>query len=91
LDKPIDSEDDWEAHDESDMELDNGSEDSGTSEQWNVSAALNVLGLICPIQRSQKKVERALTTVNIMETRRNQGILRMSDRVPQCIITKFIM
>jgi len=74
LDNPNDSEDDWEADNESDMELDNGSEDSETPEVRNVSMAPNVPGLIRPIRRSKKKVEKMLLTVNIMETRRNKGI-----------------
>jgi len=74
LDNPNDSEDDWEADNESDMELDNCSVVSETLEVRNVSAAPNVPGLIRPIQQSKKKVEKALLTVNIMETRRNKGI-----------------
>jgi len=74
LDNPNQSEDDWEADNASDMELDNGSEDWETPEQCNVSAALNVPGLIWPIRRTRKKVEKPLMTVNIMETRRNKGI-----------------
>jgi hypothetical protein len=50
LDNPNDSDDDWEADNESDKELDNGSEDSETLEVRNVSAAPNVPGLIRPIQ-----------------------------------------
>jgi len=57
LDYPNDSEDDWDADNELDMELDNSSEDSETPEWQNVSAALNVPGLIRPIQRSNNKVE----------------------------------
>jgi hypothetical protein len=56
------------------MELDNSSEDSETPEERNVSAAPNVPGLIWPIRHSKKKVEQALLTVNIMETRSNKGI-----------------
>jgi hypothetical protein len=74
LDNPNDSEDGWEADNESDTELDNGSEVSPTLEVRNVSAAPNVPGLIWPIRQSKKKVEKALVTVNIMETRRNKGI-----------------
>jgi hypothetical protein len=74
LDNPNNSEDDWEADNESDMELDNGSEDSETPEVRNVSAAPNVPGLIRPIGRSKLKVEKALLMVNIMEMRRNKGI-----------------
>jgi hypothetical protein len=74
LDNPNAGEYDWDPDNESHMELDNGSEDSGTPEVRNVSAAPNLPGLIRPIQQSKKKVEKALLTVNIMETRRNKGI-----------------
>jgi hypothetical protein len=74
LDNPNNSENDWEADNESDMELDNGREVSETLEVRNVSAALNVPGLIRRIPKSKKKVQMALLTVNIMETRKNKGI-----------------
>ena len=74
LNNPNDSEDDWEADNESDIELDNGTEESETPALQNVSAAPNVLGLIRPILRSKKMVKKALLMVNIMETRRNEGI-----------------
>jgi len=48
LDNPNDSEDDWEADTESDMQLDNCSEESETPELRTVSAAPNVPGLIRP-------------------------------------------
>jgi len=67
LDNPNMSEDNWEAHNESDMELDNGSENSETPEQRNVSVAPNVPGLIRRIRRSKRKVEKTLMMVNIME------------------------
>jgi hypothetical protein len=90
LDNPNDSEDNWEADNESAMELDNGSEESETPELQSVSAAPNVPGLIRPILRSKKKVEKTLLTVNILEMRRNKGIKQKLDRMHQCIITKFI-
>jgi hypothetical protein len=74
LDNPNDSEDDWKADNESDMELDNGSEVSETPKVRNVNAALNVPRLIRPIRRSKKKVKKALLMVHIMATRRNKGI-----------------
>jgi hypothetical protein len=49
LDNPNDSQDDCELDNESDLELDQGSEDSETPEVQNVSAAQNVPGLIRPI------------------------------------------
>jgi hypothetical protein len=73
LDNPNESEVDWEADNEFDIELDNRSDDS-TPEQRNVSATPNVPGLIQPIRRTKKKVEKPLMTVNKMETRRNKGI-----------------
>ena len=74
LDKPNNSDDKWQADNESDMALDNGSEDSETLEQRNVSAAPNVPGLIRPIRRSKIEVETALMMFSIMDTRRNSGI-----------------
>jgi len=58
LDNPNESEDDWEADNGSDMELDNGSEDSKTPEQRNVSAAPNVPQLIRSIGRTKKNVDK---------------------------------
>jgi hypothetical protein len=74
LDNPNDNEDDWKADNESDIEMDNGSEGLKPPEQWNVSATQNVPGLIRPIQCSQKKVEKPLMVVNIIGTSRNKGI-----------------
>jgi len=74
LDNPGASMDDWEADNESDMELDNGTEDSKTRDPQNVSGAPNLLGFIRPIWRTKTSVENALMTVNIIETRRNMVI-----------------
>jgi hypothetical protein len=71
LDNPNVSEDDWEADKVSDMELDNGREDSKTPAQRNGSTTPNVPRLIWPIRRTKKRVEKAFMTVNIMETRKN--------------------
>ena len=73
MDNPNDSEDVWEADNESDMERDNGSEDLETLEQRNLSAAPNVPGLIRSIPWSKNNTEKTLMTVNIMETMRNMG------------------
>jgi hypothetical protein len=91
LHNPNASEDNWEADNESDIDLDNGSEDSETPEQRNVTAASNVCTQIPPIQQFQKKVEKWLMIVNIMDTRRNTAITKMLAILPQCIITKIIM
>jgi len=53
LDIPNDSEDDWEADNESDMQMDNVREDSETPEQRNVSATPNVPQLILPTRWSR--------------------------------------
>jgi len=74
LDNPNDSGDDWEAENESDMEIDNGRVNSETPEHRDVSAALNVPRLILPTRRSKESLQKALMMVNIMETRRNKGI-----------------
>ena len=68
------SEDDWVADNESDMERDNGSEDADTQKQRNVSAAPNVPGLIRSLQQSKKNVENVMKMVIIMVMRRNKRI-----------------
>jgi hypothetical protein len=74
LDNPNDNEDDREADNESDIELDHGRVVSETLKGRNLSGTWNVPGRIRFIRQSKKKVEKALVTVNIMETRTNQGI-----------------
>jgi len=91
LDNPNDSKDNWEADNESDMSPDSRREDSATPEHRNMSVAPNVLKLIGSTWQSKKRVEEALMTVNIIETGRNNGIKTKTDRICQCIISKFIM
>ena len=74
LDIPNHSEDDWEADNESDMELDNGSEDSDTPEVRNVSVSQNVPQLIWPIRWSKQQVEKPFLMVDRMQNRRNQEV-----------------
>jgi len=74
LDNPNDSEDDCVADFESDLQQVNGIEDPECPEQWDVSAAPNVPGLIQPTWKSKRQAEMVLVTVNTMETRRNMGI-----------------
>jgi hypothetical protein len=73
------------------VELDNCSEDLENSEQQNMSAAQNVPGFIQSIGRSTKKVDKAIMTVDIMETRMNEEIKKKYHRMRPCIFTKFIM
>ena len=49
VDNPNDSEDNWEADNESAVDLDNSCEDSDTPDQQNMSAIPSVPGLIQPI------------------------------------------
>jgi len=73
LDNANVSEDDWEADDEFDLEQDNVIEDSETTVQRDVSAALNVPRLIRPTRKSKRQAEKVIVTVSAMETRRNKG------------------
>jgi len=73
FDNPNDSEDDWAADVESDIEQDNIINDPECPERWDVSTAPNVPGLIWPTPESTRQAEKVLTTVNVIETRRNRG------------------
>jgi len=59
------------------MELDNGRVDSETPEHRNLSAALNVPGLIRPTRWSKQTVEKVLVTFNFIVMRRNMEIKKM--------------
>jgi len=74
LDNPTDTEDNWEADNESETELDNGVEHSKPPEQRNVSDVLNIPGLIQPTLRLKKNSEQVLMMVGTMEMWRNKGI-----------------
>ena len=74
FDNPNDSEDDWGAHVESDIEQDNSIEDLASPDQQDVSAAPNVPRLIRPTRESKRQAEKVLMTVNAIETRRNKGV-----------------
>jgi len=73
LDNTNDSEENCEADDESNIEPDNDIKASESPEDWVVSGARNIPGLIWPTWRSMKKAENGLITVSAMETRRNKG------------------
>jgi hypothetical protein len=74
LDNRNEAEDDWEEDNESKMELANSSDDSKTTEWWNVGTAPKVPKFILPIWRTKQNDETASMMVNIMDTRRNLGI-----------------
>jgi len=73
LDNPNGSEDDFERDNESDVNVDNCFKDPECPEERDVCAAPNVPGLIRPTQRSKKKIEKVLVSVNATETRRIRG------------------
>jgi len=77
LDNPNASEDDWEADNESKIELFNGVRDSQTPEQLYVISTLNIPKLIRPTRRSKHRVEKVLMTLGTMERRRSKGIKKM--------------
>jgi len=89
LDNPIASEDDWDADDQFDIELDNGIKALESPEHRVVSASPNFPGLIWLTQRSMKQTQKGLMMVTAMETRRNKGNKKESDRMGQYVYTRF--
>jgi hypothetical protein len=73
LDNPNDSEEDCAADDDSDIEHNNCIEHPEFPEQQDVSAARNVPGLVRPTRKSKTQAEKVLMTVNVAETRTNNG------------------
>jgi len=90
LDKRNDSVDDCAAEIESDSEWDNTIEDLECPEQRVVCAAPNVPGLIWCKRKSNRQAGKLLMTVNAIETRRNKGVKKTSERMCQCF-TSFFM
>jgi len=83
LDNPYDSEEDWAADDESDIQHNNGIEDQECPDQQDVSAARHVPGLGRPTRKSKRHAEKVLVTVTAVETRRNTGGKKKSDTMRQ--------
>jgi len=73
FDNPDDSEEDYAADDESDIEHNNPIEDPECPEQQVVSAAPNVPGLVQPTRKSKRQAEKVLVTVNAVQMRRNKA------------------
>jgi hypothetical protein len=65
---PTDSEDNWEADNESEIELDHSMEHSKTPAQRDVSVVHNIPGLIKPTWKWKKNSEQVLMMVDTMET-----------------------
>jgi len=66
--------DDWEADDESVIEVDKGIKDLETRKQQDVRATPNVSRLTRPPRRSKKLAEKVMNSINAMDTRRNNRI-----------------
>jgi hypothetical protein len=74
LDNPNDTEDNYAADVESDIEQGIGIEVPECPEQRDLSAAPNVPGLIRATRKSKRQADRVFVTVNAIETRRNKGV-----------------
>jgi len=74
LHNPIDSEDDFAADDESNIGQDNGIKDPECPMPQDVSSTPNVPRLVQPTRKSKRLAEKALVTLNAIETRRNKGV-----------------
>ena len=71
------SKEDLETDDESNLEQENGINDPQTPAQREVSATLDVPGLIRPSLRSKNKASKLIMTVSAMEIRSNKGNTKM--------------
>jgi len=74
MDYPNDTEDNYAAEVESDMEQGNSLEDAEYPLQRYVSTATNVPGLNWPTRKWKRHAEKVLVTVHQIETRRNKGV-----------------
>ena len=74
LDHPNDSEDDWAAEVESNIEPDVGIEDPEGPEQWDMSATPNIPGLIRPTWKSKRLAENVLLKVNTLASAKNISV-----------------
>jgi len=73
LDNPTESDDDYEADNESDNELNIDIKSLASPENRLVSATLNGPGMIQPTWKSMKQAEKGLMTDSAMEPWRNEG------------------
>lgn len=91
LDNPNQSKYDCDADNESDIKLGNAIKASESPEHHVVSVTPNVLGMIPPTWRSMNQADKAFMTITAMETRRNEGNKKKSDRMGQCVSNRFYM
>jgi len=73
LHNPNCSDADWEADNDSDKALDNSIKNGATLQLKEVSAALNVPGVIQQMQQSNTVAEQVLIMVNPWKMKRNKG------------------
>jgi len=85
------SEDNWQAGDESDVDLHNSIEVLAGPEQQDVSTAPNVTRLIRPIRMSKKQAEMGFATVTSMDMKRYNWNKHTQDRMGQYVFTRFNM
>jgi len=76
LDNPNDSEDDWVAYNEFDIEPENWIENPDCHEQRDMKAAPNVLRLIRLTRKSKKQPDMVFVTVDAVQMRRKKGVKR---------------
>ena len=74
MDNRNDTEDDWVADVESDIPQGNGIDDLEFPEQWAVSAAPNLLGLIRPTWKTKRQADNVFMTLNAIQMMSNQGL-----------------
>jgi hypothetical protein len=73
LDNANEREEEWVVDNDSDIEHNNGINDSECPEQKDLRAAPNVPGLVWPTQKSKIQTRMVLLTLNAVETQSNQG------------------
>jgi uncharacterized membrane protein YjjP (DUF1212 family) len=64
---------DWKAEDESNIELDNRTEDLNIPQEQDLSSISNVPGLSWPIRKSSTNADKVSMRFNAIETRRYMG------------------
>jgi len=74
LDDPNDSEDNFAADIQSDIQQDDSIQDRECPERLDVNASPNVHRMIRPTHKSKRQAANVLMTVNAIQTRRNQGV-----------------
>jgi len=90
LDNPNESEDDWVAEGQCDIEPVHNIEDPDCPMRQHVSASPNVPVFIRPTRESERQALRVSMTVNAIDMRRKKGVKQRSYRMHQCF-TGFFM